>query len=412
MTYQTKLLISGEEFNDTEAITINRRLSELSNGGNFSCTFSNVGGRHKNDFNLGQEILIYCGSSYPAVGSMFVGVLEEIEYNGKGCDEKVTIRGRDYTARLMDRTIEPEVYSNFGAGSIVRDILGKYVDDIGSDYVTDPAGISLKRMAFNHTNCYDAIKQLAEISNFIFYIDMNKQLHFEKEQVTFSNDLLSSGNVLNSNFRTQRNNIYNRVWCYGDRYLAGFRELYGIGSLTGSVATTLYKPHNTLVEWNGNVHKGGVYEMSFTPSSGTQYLVSFHDRQVIFTSGTSLGDNVPATGSGTITYDRDLPIVKYGEDRSSETAYGKRDLVIINKDIKDPNMASDLMKANLNKYKDPLWEGTLKVKNMLNVNLGEMINVNLPWQNAVGSDFQIIETIHNFNIINNKKHEVLTIKVQ
>ena len=411
MTYHTKISISGVEFNDTGEININKRLSELSNGGEFSCTFSNVGGRHKNDFKLGNEVLIYCGSSYPATGSIFTGILEDIEYDGEGCDEGVTLAGRDYTARLMDRTIEPEVYSNFGAGSIVRDILGKYVDDIGSAYVTDPIS-PIQRIVFNHTNCYDAIRQLAENSGFIFWVDLDKQLHFEKEQTTFSNFSLSSGNVLNSNFRVQRSNIFNKVWTYGDRYLAGYRELYGVGSLTGSVANTIYKPHNTLVEWQGAIHKGGIYGMNFTPGSETQYLVNFNDKQIIFTSGTSLGDNVPTAGSGLIFYDRDLPIVKYGEDRSSVSEYGKRDMVIINKDIKDPNMAADLMKANLNKYKSPLWEGTLKVKNILNANLGEMIQVNLPWQNATGSDYQIIETIHNFNTENNKRQSVLTIKVQ
>lgn len=410
--YFVKINISGTDFEDIEELTVQKRLSELSNGGNFSCTFSNVGGRHHDDFNLGQEVLIYCGSSYPATGSLFTGILEDIEFLGEGCENNITIQGRDYTARLMDRTIEPEVYTNYGPGSIVRDILTKYIDNIGSTYVNDPTGQVISRMAFNHTNCYDAINQLAEIAGYIFYVDLDKQLHFEEEQTVYSPYYLSSGNVLNSNFRTQRNNIYNQVWVYGDRYLAGFRELFNPGSLTGSVATLLYKPHNTTVEWGGDIYKGGVYEMNLTPYSGAQYLVNFDDKQIIFTSGTSLGDNVPITSSGLISYFRDLPIVKYSQDNTSKNNYGTRDLVIINKDIKDPNMAADLMKSNLEKYKDPISEGTIKVKDMLNCNLGEMININLPYENAIGSDYQIIGTTHRFNTRTLKSQTPLTITVQ
>ena len=74
MTIYTKLLISGVEFKDVDNINVVKRLSETSTGGEFSTEFWNIGGRHKSDFTVGNEVLIYAGSP-TANGSIFTGIL-------------------------------------------------------------------------------------------------------------------------------------------------------------------------------------------------------------------------------------------------------------------------------------------------------------------------------------------------
>lgn len=412
MTIYTNLICSGISYPDATNIQIVKTISEQNAVSNFSTDFWNTAGLHKSDFTIGNEVEIQAGSPLASASTIFKGVLEEIKFDGEGVEEKISLAGRDYSARLMDVTVEPEVYSNLPAGSIVRDIVTKYVSDIQA--VTGSVADStydVAKIVFNQMNAYDAVKQLANLSNSIFYVDNDKYLHFEQKGSTDSGYSLGSSNVVSANFEERRETIYNAIWVYGDRYLGGYKEQFNVGSLTGSVATLLNKPHNTLVEWNGTPYKGGILNMTIGQLSGVGYLVDFDNKQIIFTSGDTWGDNIPSAGSGVITYDRDLPIVKYTQDDNSIQNYSKRVKLIVNKDIKDPNMAEELMLSELERSKDPKIQGTLKLKNITNLTPGNTIGIYLPNHNISGSSFDILEANYDFNTENNYSERVLTLTV-
>lgn len=67
---------------------------------------------------------------------LFDGLLEDIQFKGKGLNESIRLSGRDYTAYMQDRTVEPEVYNNLPAGSIVKDIISKYASELYTSGVT------------------------------------------------------------------------------------------------------------------------------------------------------------------------------------------------------------------------------------------------------------------------------------
>lgn len=66
---------------------------------------------------------------------VFTGLVEDIKFKGKAVKETIEVSGRDYSARLMDRTVEPEVYTGLSAGSIVIDIINKYTEGISTSGV-------------------------------------------------------------------------------------------------------------------------------------------------------------------------------------------------------------------------------------------------------------------------------------
>lgn len=349
---------------------------------------------------------------------LFNGLVEQIDYTGKGLDEKITIDGRDYAARLIDRTVEPEVYTNWEVGSIVRDIITKYTTDIGSTFV-ETTTTTLPRIAFRHIPVYDALRQLADLTTYTFYVDENRQLHFTTAGSVSSGYTFTAGsNLIEGDFLVDRESVYNQVWVYGDRYLDGYKQTFTAGSpLGGSVFTLTYNPHNTEVTVSGTsgtftIQPGNIQNVNFTPPSGTKYLVGYDDKTIVFTSGTNYGHNIPASGQTiTVNYKRSLPIVKVGDDETSKAAYSQRTKVTIDKDIKDPQTAQSIMESQLLSLNKPAIEGNLFLKGNYNLTPGQTAIINMPHYSISGQTYVIIGANYEFNKENNLAERVTDIKL-
>lgn len=345
--------------------------------------------------------------------TIFTGILEDKKFSGKELNEKISLAGRDYSARLMDRTVEPEVYTSLSAGSIVKDIVNKYVDGITVSGVNDSSTI-INRIAFAQTPVFDAIKKLADLSNYTFYVDEDKDLHFEEKASISSGQIFEAGsNILKSDFTEHRDTVYNKIWVYGDRYLDGYKETFT--GVAGSVYTLLYNPHNTSVQMSGTVpiaiQPGGIYQMTYSTGSLVRYLVDYDAKQIILTSGTSQGNNLYIGSKIDIVYDRSLPIVKVGDNEPSKEQYGTRVKIIQDKDIKDPQTAEQVLSRELEKSSFPQKEGKLDIKGVLNITPGQTCIVNEPFYDISNQTYDILEANYNFNTDNNLSDSVLSIKL-
>jgi len=394
-----------------------KSLSDNMSSSNFTMKIDNFGGKNSNTYTLGQEVQIYADIGFnPANTLIFTGILENITYPTNALDETITLSGRDYTARLQDRIVEPEAYDNFPAGSIVKDIINKYTDDITVNNVSNSPTI-INKITFNNVPVYDAVKKLADLAGYSFYIDVNKDLHFFEKSSESSDYTFDSRNVISSNIKDRRDTIFNEIWVYGDSYLDSFKEEF-VSDGIGSTMNLLYKPHNTRVDVGSPVtsairQRGTIYNLSVIPVSGANYLVDYDHKQLIWASGTTLGYNsIPPSGTlTTVNYQRDLPIIKVGKDNASISTYGKRVKVIIDKTIKDPDVAQDRLVYELASTKEPQKEGQLKVQGVVNVTPGQTCVVNLPHQNVNNKTYDILEATYNFNKQNNLTGNVLTLKV-
>lgn len=343
---------------------------------------------------------------------IFKGILEDKKHKGEGVTESITLNGRDYTARLMDRTIEPEVYNQLPTGSIVKDLISKYSDDITYSGVQVEAG-SIKRIVYSQTPLYDGIKQLADMKNFMFYVTPDKDLYYGPFVGSSSGYGFNNTNVIKGDFKEQRDTVFNQIWVYGDKYLDGFRETFTAGSpVGGSLFTLYYKPHNVSITVSGAViQPGGIAAMNFTPGSNIRYLVDFDNKQIIFTSGTICGTNIPASGNAVIiTYDRDLPIIKVGDNEASKSQYGQRNKVIVDKNIKDPQTAQDILTSEINKYGIPALEGNLLIDGVVSVTPGQTCDVNLP-NHGISGTYSVIEASYDINKENNLREHICTLKL-
>jgi len=385
---RTKITINGTEFIDYKNLTINKTMSVYGATSSFNLLFDSPFGRHKTDFNVNNEIKIYANQDADPTTNIFTGIVEEVKFDGEETTQECTLTGRDYTARLMDVTVEPSVYSDSEISTIVKDIVANYTQDITTTNV-DVTSTTLSRIAFNHLSVFEAIKQLSELSGFYFYVDENKDLHFEELETTSSGVVLDNSNILKATFSRNREGMANKIWIYGDRQLTTApTETFALGATPGSSFILAYQPHNTQVRTSnvtpGSNLKGGIRNMvSEISASGLHYLVDFFDREILFISGTTVGYSAfpNANGSVVINYEREVPIVKFGQDNASISMFGPKSLVIQDKSIKDPLTAQAILFDKLSKV-NPLNEYELDIDGWFSLTPGQTINVNL-------SDFNI-----------------------
>ena len=162
MVVNVKLNVSGVQVEELNRLNVKKTTSEFFNSSKFRAVINNYSGRHSGTYIIGDEIDIFTDiDTNPPTTKIFTGILEDISFEGRETEEIIILKGKDFTARLQDRNVEPEVYNNLTAGSIVTDIINKYTDDITTNNVAGSETI-ITRIAFNHTQVFEALQQLGE----------------------------------------------------------------------------------------------------------------------------------------------------------------------------------------------------------------------------------------------------------
>jgi prophage tail gpP-like protein len=407
---KTEVYINSQIISDIKDIRVNRSLSENNGASNFTMSLNNKFGQHKDSFNLNDDIKIYIDEGEGNY-LLFGGVLENIDFGGEGTKEDLEISGRDYSAIMQDRLIQPIAYRDTEISQIVIDIMHNNVPEISTDNVKT-TDTNIDRITFNHLNVFDAIKSLAETAGFYFFVSPNKELYFEQRGLNPSEETLDNTNIIEGSFRNNDHDIYNSVWVYGRRILTGYKDNF-IGNGTGSVFTLTDKPHNTNVTINGSqIQPGGIEGMDNPQYDDIKYLVDFDKKQIIFTSGISAGNNIPPNnGSIIITYDRGTPILKYRQDNTSIQNYGLKTKLIVDKNIQSFEEASQKANTFLTENKDPIIEGNLKLNKIVNLNPGEGVTVNLPNFGINNQEYTIIESSYQFSPSSTYQEDILSVRL-
>ena len=376
------------------------RIGQATNSGYFTSGIIDDFRVYKTALTEGQIKQLYNNGSCTLDFMLNSFILEDVGFEGESLIENVRLEGRDYSARLGDVTVQPVVFTNVEIGSIVKTIISNNVSDITTQNVSGTS-IVLPRMAYNHKRVSDAINELAQQAGYITYVDKFKDLHFEPRQSIISNLTLGSENILNISFDSTRKGMSNKIWVYGDRYLSAAPiERLNVGSPNvggnlGSVFTLTYKPHNTNASILGSVR--GIYQLTNVPVSGITYLINFEDKQLIFPSGTTFGYYMPPSGGSIIVnYDRDLAVVKYGQSDTSIAIFGPKEEVILDKSIKDPRTAEDIITSKVNDA-DPLLQITTNYKGWNEIIPSQTVNLKMNDFAINQSGISVLSVNYNLN---------------
>ena len=418
MVIYSKLEIGGTTYSDGRKLKVKSNTGESNSASSFQVSFDNQDGRYSDTFSVGQEVTIYADLDVnPATTKVFTGILEDIQFRGKGGSgvkgERLMIRGRDYSARLMDATVQPVTYQNQEISAIVLDIMNTNVQDVTVTNV-DVTTTTQQFIQFTQKNVFDALKELAELAGFIFYVDVNKDLHFELKEGLSTGTTLDNSNVIKSNFKQTRKEMVNRVWVYGARMNQGKQDSFtgdGVGSTftlsklgdsTAGITTTVA----------GTIQEGGG-ALDTAYSSGTDYLYDEPNKTIVFVSGTDLGySSIPANGNSVLVdYFFSSPIVKFGEDSASVSSYGPKTQILVDENITDPVLAKDKVKDVLSRFGSPLTQGILDVFGLPTLTAGKTVVVNLPYENQDSTTYDLLTVEYDFDSKKMFSNSVVKVKV-
>lgn len=349
---------------------------------------------------------------------LFDGVVEDIDYVSQPNKENLNIMGRDYGVILLDKIAQPRVFKNKEISEIVTALVQQ---NIGFDTLSinnvQVTPVTVERITFINVSMFDALKRLARLAGYFFYVDINRDLHFEPKNAISSGYTLDKNNALRARVRKADSEMANIITVYGDTVRTHEEEYFITGTdNVGSVYNLNFQPHNTAVYHSGTartlISPGGVLNFDDPETKDVKYLVDYQSSRVVLTSGAVAGNNTVPNGSVIlIGYDKDTQIVRRRADATSSDAYGPKDKVIVDKNIKSPEEATSVAINELAEFKDPRLQGNVEIYGLIDARPGNTINVDLPFQGIDNQTYNILNANYTFNKINNFSNRVLDINV-
>jgi hypothetical protein len=107
---------------------------------------------------------------------VFGGVITRIEdYVTGGLIVHYDVTCADYS-RLLTSKLANQRYTSQLAGSVIKDLIDTYAP--GFTYTNVADGITLPTIAFDRVPVTEAIQKIAELTNYAWYVDENKDVHF------------------------------------------------------------------------------------------------------------------------------------------------------------------------------------------------------------------------------------------
>jgi len=187
----TLLTIDGTDYTTEEQIDISKAISDYNTVSTFSAIFNNYTGRYSGTFALNNDVIIKSDIDItPATTVIFKGIIDDISYSGSENDEIIIISGRDYGAFLQDIIASPRVFKNTEASEIIKSLMRQNANGTGITYNNVMATTTtISKITFNGVSIYDAIRQIADIVGYYFFVDNDKDLNF------IPKDSVSSGKV-------------------------------------------------------------------------------------------------------------------------------------------------------------------------------------------------------------------------
>jgi len=123
---------------------------------------------------VGMEVIVYLSST-----KVFGGVITELEQSAEvSIVWKVTCT--DYT-RLLDRRLVPDTFSNKTVNEIIASLKADYFP-AGFTINNVDCSTVIKYIGFNYLPLSKCIEQLAELTDYDYYVDPDKDLHFFKAE--------------------------------------------------------------------------------------------------------------------------------------------------------------------------------------------------------------------------------------
>ena len=320
--------------------------------------FFNVIAHSGNEYKplLGQEVVITDSGT-----KIFGGIITEIE--SKPSAYKLirhSIRCQDYT-RLLDRKLVPDTYENTTINDILADFKSKYMP---SDFTINnvDASITVDYISFNYRPLAKCLDDLADMTNYDWYVDYNKDVHFfaKNTQIAPFNLADDDGSYDYNSLiiRNDNTQVRNTVIVRGGEYLAAQTTFELVADGTENTFHTRYKFSDFEASLTGQALNVGIYALHSPDDYDA--LHDFSQKLLVFKDDDkpSVDNHLKMSGKP------HLPVIVKVRNTehiasmiSVEGGSGVYEYLIEDKTIKTKEGARQLGKAEIEAYGRTLSEG-------------------------------------------------------
>lgn len=345
-----------------KTLNLNRALTNQVDSLTFDLLRANSSG-YKPTLNDKVEIL---ENSVLIFGGQIISTSEQID----GLVEKITISCKDYSFD-MDKKLVVKVYQDMTVTDIIADI-NTYFLPVGYTVTNAVCPTTIKYIAFNYELPTKCLQQLAQITDYDWYVDESKNIYFflkGSQSAPFSlTD--TSGNYIynslkiNSDIRNLRNSIVVRGGKYDGATYTEDQE--ADGDKTAYIFA--YQYSNYVVKINGVTKTVGIDNIS--DATAFDCLYNFNEKAVKFPTASK-----PTAGQiVTIQGNPKIPVVTKIADAGSVSQFGEFQYKIVDKSIASKESARDRARAELKQWADEINEGSFETYSM-GLKVGQKITI-------------------------------------
>jgi hypothetical protein len=276
----------------------------------------------------------------------------------------------DYSMDL-DALLVSQTYNNTNIGAIIANILSTYAPGFTGTNVS--CSFPITKIVFNQVTISQALKRLANIVQYSWFVDPSKDVHFFPKNTMLApfNLTDTSGNYVNNSLRTtfDGSQVANSVKVRGGTYRGStYTDTITVkGSVTASwvLPYKFYKPSVTITI------------NSIPKTIGSYGINTFATVDVLYRdTDQSIQVASPLTDGSTIVFSGTpiIPVLAVAADPASIAKYGTREKLVTDTSIADIDTARRRAAIELAAYKDP--QGELGFDTYTpGLNIGQVINL-------------------------------------
>ena len=360
---------------------------------------------------VGHQVDVLDGST-----KIFSGKIVDIVKKVKGKDIlQFEIRCNDWTY-VADQKLYVASHSNKTAKFIVDAIVSglSSLGITGTNVSAAASGFTIEFLQFDYVRTSDALREIADMIGYDWWIDYDKDLHFvPKGTDSAPFNLTDTGGMYYYNSLTLKDSdkqLKNTIYIVGADYVgSSTTDKVGVGDGTQKRFPLPYKyDAKPTVTKNAVAQTVGI-DFIDNPAS-FDCLWNFQEKVLNFTTAPTSGHAIEVTGTPLI------PLLLKLTAPGSVAAKGSYEFKIVDKTLKTQDAVRKRAQAELDAYAESIVEGEFKTKES-GLEAGQRINVQSTARGITATDYVIqqIRTtmrthdtfVHSVKLANVKAYEIV-----
>jgi hypothetical protein len=279
-----------------------------------------------------------------------------------------SISSTDYTKRLSKRLVTKE-YTNEFAGDIIKDIIDTYYTEFS--YINVQEGPKIDYVAFNLVTGLNAIKKIAKLSGYDWYVDPTKDIHFFLPATNYApyelyddNDTkIESDHYFNLKINRDKANYRNKIYLQGGYYTEAFNDDIQVADGEQTTFNLAYEPYSPVAVYvdTGSGYVQKTLGVDNIDTSGYDFVVNQTEKCVrnLDLATLNAGNKIK------VTYNKRIKIIVEDENTTSQSDIQSREGGdgIYEYKLNDDTIASiasanERIDAEIADYKDPQVSGS------------------------------------------------------